>query len=178
MKAFRVFIKGTVQSVGFRPSMYRAFKNLSGWVRSSSKGVEMYLEGDLDKNSLKEMILKNAPPNASVESIEITEKAIEQKVFNKFFIKESTKEKGYAFIPSDLGICDKCASELLDENNRRFLHPFINCTDCGPRFSIVEETPYDRDKTTMKHFKMCTICEQEFNDPLDRRFHAQPISCH
>ncbi len=80
-------------------------------------------------------------------------------------------------IPPDLGICENCLKEMFDKNNRRFLHPFINCTDCGPRFSIIESSPYDRDKTTMKNFKMCKQCKQEYEDPTDRRFHAQPIAC-
>ena len=177
MKAFKILITGTVQSVGFRPSIYKAFREFSGWVKNSSKGVEVYLEANLAKNEIEKLIRDNSPANASIDSIDIKQIEINKKAFDKFFIKESVESEGAAFVPPDLGICDACAKELLDENNRRYLHPFINCTNCGPRFSIITATPYDREKTTMRHFKMCNECKKEFSDPSDRRFHAQPIAC-
>ncbi|WP_022670744.1 carbamoyltransferase HypF [Hippea alviniae] len=177
MRAFKILIIGTVQSVGFRPSMYRAFREFYGWVKNSSKGVEIYLEANLTKREIEKLIIDNSPVNASIDSIEIKQAEIKKKAFDRFFIRESTGSEGAAFVPPDLGICNECAMELLDKNNRRFLHPFINCTNCGPRFSIITATPYDREKTTMRHFKMCDECKKEFSNPLDRRFHAQPIAC-
>ncbi len=177
-KAYFIKITGVVQSVGFRPFIYRMFDRYKGWVKNNSNGVEIYLETDLAKDEIKSVILNNAPVNSKIESITITEYKIKKYVFDRFYIKKSDDSKvGVALVPPDLGICDKCAKELFDKNNRRYLNPFINCTDCGVRFSIIEDSPYDRAKTTMKHFKMCEMCKNEYEDSESRRFHAQPISC-
>ncbi|AEA34279.1 carbamoyltransferase HypF [Hippea maritima] len=177
MKAFRIKVEGIVQSVGFRPFIYRLFKNCSGWVRNSSGYVEIYLECQTSKEKIKKLIKTKKPANSQIDSIHIEEFKINKRAFDGFFIKTSSNKNTTPSIPPDLSICDQCAKELFDEKNRRFLHPFINCTNCGARFSIITGAPYDRDKTTMRYFTMCKICNQEYNTPSDRRFHAQPICC-
>ncbi len=178
MKAYRILIKGVVQSVGFRPAMHRAFRDFSGWVRNTPDGVEIYLEAPLTADKIRTIIEESSPPNSVVESLHIKGFNIKRRAFNGFHIRETERKSvAGALIPPDLGICDQCAKELLDKNNRRFLHPFINCTNCGPRFSIITAVPYDRKNTTMKRFAMCDACRREFEDPSDRRFHAQPICC-
>ncbi|WP_025270529.1 carbamoyltransferase HypF [Hippea sp. KM1] len=177
MKAFKIRIEGIVQSVGFRPFIYRLFKNCSGWVRNNSDFVEIYLECPTTKEKIEQLIKANKPENARIDSIHTEEFAITKRAFKDFSIKESSSNNTTPSIPPDLGICDECAKELLDEKNRRFLHPFINCTNCGARFSIITGAPYDREKTTMKHFTMCQSCKEEYNSPHNRRFHAQPICC-
>ncbi len=177
MKAFIINIQGVVQSVGFRPAIYRIFKSYSGWVKNTQTGVKIYLEAELNENTIKKLIFDNKPPNSRIESIFISRIYTKKKAFKKFFIKKSSEKYGEVSIPPDLGICEECEKELIEPNNRRFLHPFINCTDCGPRYSIVMGSPYDRDKTTMKHFSMCEECRAEFENPVSRRFHAQPICC-
>ncbi len=177
-KAYFIKIYGTVQSVGFRPTIYRLFKEYSGWVKNELSGVSIYLESNLNRDEIVDIIKKNAPKNSRIEKIIIDEYSIKKRVFDTFTIKETSKStKGLSLIPPDLGICDECLNEMFDENNRRFLHPFINCTDCGPRFSIITGSPYDRNKTTMKNFQMCNKCRIEYENPSDRRFHAQPIAC-
>lgn len=179
IKSLKVKVRGRVQGVGFRPFIYRiAHKfNLKGYVLNSSKGVEILLQGknsDIDKFILT---LKNSPPPLSViEKIEKEE--VDEEEYRDFTIKKSRKEEGFVFISPDIAVCEDCLREMRDPNDRRYRYPFINCTNCGPRYTIIEDLPYDRPKTTMKKFKMCRECEKEYNDPLSRRFHAQPISCH
>jgi len=176
-KAYFLKINGITQSVGFRPFIYKLFSNESGWVRNSSKGVELYIETEKEGDFIIRKIMKNLPKNATIENISIKQRRIKRQAFNKFFIRKSSLGKDRVFLPPDLGICNKCATELFERKNRRYLHPFINCTDCGPRFSIVFDSPYDRDKTTMKSFKMCKKCKHEYSNPKNRRFHAEPIAC-
>ena len=178
MNGYFITISGIVQSVGFRPTIHRLFKNYTGWVRNDAGGVEIYLETPLSKDEVESLITNNAPPNSKIEKISTKQATIKKPVFDHFFIRHSkTQNNSTPAIPPDLGICDECLKELFDKNNRRYLHPFINCTNCGPRFSIIQSSPYDRDKTTMKQFKMCDRCKEEFTDPKNRRFHAQPICC-
>lgn len=179
MYAYLIRIKGIVQSVGFRPFIYRLFLNDFGWVRNTEEGVKIYLESYKKAEDVKELIVKNKPVNSVIDSIEINGFKIKQNAYSGFFIKESTvdKVKGNANVPPDLGICDKCAEELFDTKNRRFLHPFINCTNCGPRFSVITETPYDRKNTTMDGFVMCKQCKAEYTNPKTRRFHTETICC-
>ncbi len=177
MKAYIMEIKGVVQSVGFRPTIFRIFEHETGWVKNTQKGVKIYLETEVDQKTVVNLILSNKPPNAQIEKLSIKSHPIKKRAFNRFFIKQTESAIGDVSIPPDLGICDECAKELLDLNNRRYLHPFINCTNCGPRYSIISGSPYDREKTTMKYFPMCKHCRAEFEDPKSRRFHAQPICC-
>lgn len=178
-KRISLHIKGVVQGVGFRPFVYNLCQklNLSGFVLNDPQGVKIEVEGEAKKISrfLKE--LKTKAPSASyIEKIE--KKEIPLKEEKKIFIKESVfdKEK-FVFICVDLSICDDCLKELLSKNNRRYFYPFINCTQCGPRFTIIKDVPYDRPFTTMKKFKMCKTCLGEYEDPSNRRFHAQPNAC-
>ncbi len=172
-------IQGTVQGVGFRPYVYnRAIDlNLKGKVFNSSEGVVIDVEGPYENLAkFLETLKKNPPPLARIESVEFKELPL----FNypSFFIVESREEDGKkALIPPDVGICEECKRDILNEKDRRYMYPFTNCTNCGPRFTIVTSIPYDREKTSMKKFRMCEECEREYHDPEDRRFHAQPICC-
>jgi len=176
MSCLRIWIKGRVQGVGFRPFIYNlatAF-NLKGFVKNTSDGLFIEIEGEKIKDFL-EVIKTSAPVLSKIESIEQEE--IEKKGFKEFKILKSEESKGFTHVSPDVGICDKCLKEMLDFSNRRYLYPFINCTTCGPRYSIITKLPYDRENTTMSVFKMCKACEKEYNNPLDRRFHAQPNAC-
>ncbi len=179
IKANRIIIKGIVQGVGFRPFVYRtAIKyNLKGIVLNDTIGVEIRVEGDNEALTkfIKE-VKNNKPPAAQIDKIIIYE--IPVKNFSSFSIKPSSeKNKKETFIPPDIATCKECVLELFDNCNRRYRYPFINCTNCGPRYSIVLGLPYDRPNTTMSSFKMCQSCLEEYNNPLDRRFHAQPNAC-
>lgn len=178
MKTYFFKIYGRVQGVGFRPFVYKVAKELGlkGYVLNTSSCVEVILQGD--DYLIKEFIEKikdDPPPLSKIEKIEEFETQEEE--FFDFFIKESKEDKGFNFISPDIAICDDCLKELFDPNDRRYKYPFINCTNCGPRYTIIEDLPYDRDKTTMKVFKMCEDCEKEYKDPTSRRFHAQPNAC-
>ncbi|MDP2207406.1 MAG: carbamoyltransferase HypF, partial [Bacteroidota bacterium] len=174
-----IAIRGAVQGVGFRPFVYRIATEmkLNGFVLNSSKGVFIEVEGEksvLDKILIR---LENEKPNISViTSFEFS--FLDPVGFQTFEIRESSKDSEIsAFIMPDIAVCEDCLNEMFDSNNRRFLYPFINCTNCGPRFSIVEALPYDRPNTSMKNFPMCIECRREYENPIDRRFHAQPIAC-
>ena len=178
-KKFRIVVKGVVQGVGFRPFIYQLANthNLKGWVLNSSRGVIIEVEGE---ESELDVFVKNieakAPPLAKVESVDTEELPLEG--FDSFSIKHSLEEKEqFLLISPDISICDDCLKELFDPDDRRYRYPFINCTNCGPRFTIIHDIPYDRPKTTMKHFTMCPACQAEYDNPSDRRFHAQPNAC-
>ena len=183
IKRSRVLIKGIVQGVGFRPFLYRSAQTykLSGFVKNTSQGVVLEVEGrEKDITDFIHHIRRHPPPLALIESCESGEIPLE---FPETFEILSSEENGESdrrqlLISPDIAICDNCIAELFQPENRRFRYPFINCTDCGPRFSIIRGLPYDRPKTTMKDFTMCGPCEQEYRDPYDRRYHAQPISCY
>ena len=177
----RVFIKveGIVQGVGFRPFVYNlaVSLNLQGWVNNNSEGVYIDLEGS-EKNlsCFIEALQHNPPPLAKVENIDISDLPLCN--HESFIIKESiTSENNITLISPDIATCDDCMRDILDNENRRHKYPFTNCTNCGPRFSIIKSLPYDRDKTTMKDFEMCPDCRKEYSDISDRRFHAQPVAC-
>ncbi|WP_434578318.1 carbamoyltransferase HypF [Thermoanaerobacterium thermosaccharolyticum] len=176
--AKQINIKGIVQGVGFRPFVYNlALKhNLSGIVFNTSSGLYINVEGYEDDIDAFVLELKENPPKLS----KIDEIAIEDCDvigYKDFSIKSSKANDGFVPISPDMGVCDECVNEMMDENNRRYRYPFINCTNCGPRFSIIEDIPYDRPKTSMKKFPMCDLCKGEYTNPLDRRFHAQPVAC-
>ena len=174
-------IRGTVQGVGFRPFIYNLAKryDISGTVFNSGNGVCIHATGE--KNSLErfiDAIGNNAPPLARILAVDISSldpKTLRQKDFRILASAES--DTADTAIPPDIALCDKCLRELLDRNDRRFLYPFINCTNCGPRFTIIEHLPYDRLQTSMKVFPMCSKCKSEYDDPTNRRFHAQPNAC-
>jgi hydrogenase maturation protein HypF len=179
-KAIDVVVFGVVQGVGFRPFVYRIAKDLgyTGWVKNIGRGVEIHLESK-DKTDFKEFFTafeRDKPPLAQVEDIQV---ASSSKFHNcrDFVIKKTKKGKSFVFISPDISICENCKEEMMAPPDRRHLYPFINCTDCGPRYTIVEDLPYDRDKTTMRDFIMCEDCRKEYENPLDRRYHAQPIAC-
>lgn len=176
---YRINIKGVVQGVGFRPFIYRLAKEnrLYGWVLNSSEGVVIEVEGESENlNLFIKNIKEKAPPMAKIDELSLEE--IEPVYRKKFEIKRSVKEKGkYQLISPDVATCEDCLNELFDKNDRRYLYPFINCTNCGPRFTIIKDMPYDRPKTTMSKFIMCEDCQKEYDDPPSRRFHAQPNAC-
>jgi hydrogenase maturation protein HypF len=175
----KIIIRGAVQGVGFRPFVYRLATELklNGYVSNTAQGVFIEVEGH--RNFLEQFqrrIQTEKPPLAIVQSVKSS--FLDAIGCDTFEICES-QERGdkTAFILPDIATCADCLSEILDPNNRRFRYPFTNCTNCGPRFSIVEALPYDRCNTSMKKFVMCDECEGEYHDPLDRRFHAQPNAC-
>jgi hydrogenase maturation protein HypF len=178
MKTFIFKIYGRVQGVGFRPFVYRLAKelNLKGYVLNSSSGVTIVLQGEKEiVDKFIDKLKKDAPPLSKIEKIENSFLDLEE--FNDFTIYESREDEGFNFISPDIAICEDCLKELFDPKDRRYKYPFINCTNCGPRYTIIEDMPYDREKTTMKIFKMCEDCEKEYKDPESRRFHAQPNAC-
>ncbi|MEE4195255.1 MAG: carbamoyltransferase HypF [Anaerolineae bacterium] len=179
MKAVHIHIRGIVQGVGFRPFIYGLADRyqLKGWVLNSSAGVEIEVEGEENQiKSFQAAVIDEIPPLAKIDSVEMHEIAV--KHFNQFAIQQSQSKPG-DFIPvsPDVSICDECLSEMLDPTNRRYRYPFINCTNCGPRFTIIQDIPYDRPKTSMAGFPLCDECRKEYENPLDRRFHAQPVAC-
>jgi hydrogenase maturation protein HypF len=168
-----------VQGVGFRPFIYRlAHENkLAGWVRNTSGSVQIEVEGeDSAVAGLLEEIRRSAPPMAHIE--EITSSPIPHQGHADFKILESRPEPGqYQLVSPDIATCGACRQEVFSPEDRRHRYPFTNCTNCGPRFTIIEDIPYDRPLTTMRRFTMCAACQKEYNDPVDRRFHAQPNAC-
>jgi hydrogenase maturation protein HypF len=175
----KIIVRGAVQGVGFRPFVYRLATELklNGWVSNSGQGVFIEVEGGRD--SLQGFLLrleKDKPPRAVVQSLESS--FLDPIGHRGFEIRESeNRGDKTALILPDIATCADCLREILDPANRRFHYPFTNCTNCGPRFSIIEALPYDRANTSMKRFTMCLECEREYHDPLDRRFHAQPNAC-
>lgn len=175
----QINVNGIVQGVGFRPFVLRLAteNNLSGFVRNSQAGVEIEVEGNSkDVNKFVIELREKAPPLSEIIRIETFDIGVKHST--QFEIIASTEEIGnQTLISPDVCICDDCLSELFDPRNRRYLYPFINCTNCGPRLTIIENIPYDRKYTTMNKFEMCEECSKEYHDPHDRRFHAQPNAC-
>ena len=179
MPLFHSKVYGIVQGVGFRPFVARLADefNIYGSVANKGSFVEIFAAGT-DKN-LKNFYHKleySAPERSTILKID-TEELNSELNFTSFNIIESAKEQGDIFVSPDIAICDKCTAELFDKNNRRYLHPFINCTACGPRLTILESMPYDRERTSMKEFPMCSKCQHEYNTPTTRRYDAQPVCC-
>lgn len=175
--SFRVEFRGIVQGVGLRPFIYKTALKLgvNGFVQNSGFGA--VVECDCSEKQLKVFlneIKNNLPSIARIDNVKISKI---KGVWNGFSIKNSTETLEIGSVSPDVGICDSCLKELFDYSDRRFLHPFINCTNCGPRFTVIEKLPYDRKNTSMKDFEMCLECEAEFKNIDSRRFHAQPISC-
>lgn len=175
----RLRVYGIVQGVGFRPTVSRhAMKNeVFGSVSNKGPYVEIYVQGNESAvESFIEDIKKHPPKRAAILKINIEEIQTEKK-WTDFAIIESEKTVGEIFISPDIAICEECKEELYDPDNRRYLHPFINCTCCGPRLTILDALPYDRERTSMKAFPMCPDCEKEYHDPATRRYDAQPVCC-
>ncbi|CUN50591.1 carbamoyltransferase HypF [Clostridium disporicum] len=174
-----ILVQGIVQGVGFRPFVYKLAVdlNLKGWVNNTSLGVIVDIEGEEEQVlSFIEILKNNTPPLAKVLNITIHSKELIG--YENFEIKFSKEEENISkLISPDISICDDCKEEIFDVKNRRYRYPFTNCTNCGPRFSIIKKLPYDRKTTTMEAFKMCPQCKKEYTNPLDRRFHAQPNAC-
>jgi len=178
--AYRILINGIVQGVGFRPFIYRiALENsLTGWVKNTSSGVEIEVAGSqVDLEEFITAIKRDAPPLSKIDSLQ--HQAIDLREYDSFQIHHSQLVAGgFQPISSDVSICDDCLEELFSPDDFRYRYPFINCTNCGPRFTIIKDIPYDRPQTTMAEFDLCPTCMKEYQDPLDRRFHAQPVACH
>jgi hydrogenase maturation protein HypF len=178
--ACSIKVRGVVQGVGFRPFVYRLARTntLAGWVLNGEEGVEIFVEGT--DNGVKAFVeeLSTAPPLAA----HITEIEVESSApfgYNDFTIRESRRNDHLtARISPDLPVCEDCLRELFNPADRRYLYPYINCTNCGPRYSVILALPYDRPNTTMKPWPLDEYCSGEFHDPDNRRFHAQPVACH
>jgi len=175
----KIWIQGAVQGVGFRPFIYRLATQLKipGWVSNSAQGVVIELEGNIE--TLNEFLTRaqtESPPHSLIKSVKY--EIADTVGYDGFTIKESelSGEKTALVLP-DIAVCSDCLHDIFDPNNRRYQYPFTNCTNCGPRYSIIEALPYDRSNTTMKTFTMCDECRSEYEDPLNRRFHAQPNAC-
>ncbi len=179
LKARKIYIEGIVQGVGFRPFIFKLANefNLKGYIYNDTNGVYIEVEGE--ERAIDEFIKvipQKAPPLSLIEKI--VSEPTEVKGYSEFFIEKSKSgEEKFVLISPDVSTCDDCLRELFDPMDRRFKYPFINCTNCGPRFTIIIDVPYDRAKTTMSVFKMCEECEREYHDPSNRRFHAQPNAC-
>ncbi|MEA3497809.1 MAG: carbamoyltransferase HypF [Campylobacterota bacterium] len=177
---FGISIYGIVQGVGFRPFIYNlALKQaLNGYVTNNGKGVYIELESSYrDMYQFMDKIQNQKPPLSQIYTFTITLKN-NTVIYKDFTIKQSESGTQFtAMIPSDIAMCKDCETELNDKSNRRYQYPFITCTNCGPRYSIIKNLPYDRCNTSMDKFKMCTKCKQEYTNPKDRRYHAQPIGC-
>jgi len=174
-----ISVKGVVQGVGFRPFVYQLANqfNLKGFVCNTSEDVRIEVEGDTKDIERFLLELPNqAPPLSHIESI--TANRGPQANYKEFNIRPSTTEEGkYQLVSPDIATCPDCLREIFNPEDRRYRYPFTNCTNCGPRFTIIADIPYDRLNTTMSDFRMCPECQREYEDPFDRRFHAQPNAC-
>ncbi|WP_458403969.1 carbamoyltransferase HypF [Methanobrevibacter sp.] len=177
MKARKILTQGIVQGVGFRPYVYRLASdlNLKGHVRNLGNVVEIIVEGK-NTNEFIERLPKELPPIAKIDSMDVSD--IEIGGHATFEIIESDDSySGVSVIPPDIAICDKCLEEIRNPQDRRYKYPFNACTDCGPRFTVIESVPYDRIRTSMEDFPLCDDCLAEYRQPLDRRYHGEAICC-
>lgn len=179
-ETLRLRVRGVVQGVGFRPFIFRLAQQLglSGWVRNDLEGVLIEAAGPPEVLAqFVRAIREEAPPAARIEHIEVLQQRTGSLPEGFAILESEASGSITTLISPDLTLCPDCLRELFDPSNRRYRYPFINCTHCGPRYSIIEQLPYDRPHTTMRAFAMCADCAREYHDPLDRRFHAQPIAC-
>lgn len=201
----RIKIKGIVQGVGFRPFVRNLAVSLSlyGWVKNTGDGVQIEAEGTAQElevfisrlkmqapplSVIREFTTERLPEDGSPEDKSLEAKSLENNLpeseffLNRkpgfFILQSSLSDEKAVYISPDLSICEDCITELADPADYRYLYPFINCTNCGPRFTITLDAPYDRVNTTMRDFEMCPVCRKQYEDPADRRYHAQPVSCH
>ena len=177
MQRVRLVVVGIVQGVGFRPYIHRLVTefNLKGWIRNESYGVELELEGTSQAIEGFVARLKAQPPRLAVIEALRVESCGALKNYAGFTIRASEKRgENNTLVSPDVGICEDCLRELRDPSDRRYRYPFLNCTNCGPRFTIIRDVPYDRPLTSMGAFPMCPECETEYRDIENRRYHAQP----
>ena len=177
--ARHVCVRGVVQGVGFRPFVFLLARThgLGGWVSNQESGVELHVEGDEDGvQAFLRDLAAQAPAAARVAAIEATIAA--PAGLNGFRIRE-TRRNGppTVRISPDLAVCPDCLRELRDPADPRYRYPYINCTNCGPRYTVIERLPYDRGNTTMREWELDALCGAEYRDPANRRFHAQPVAC-
>src|SRR5512136_739540 len=173
---FTVF--GVVQGVGFRPYVYRLARRLglAGWVANAGSGVEIHIEGPPRAvRDFPAALRAGLPPLAVIERLDVRPAAVTNRT--GFAIRKTRDRGGFVFISPDIATCDDCVREIETPGERRYRYAFTNCTNCGPRYTIVCGLPYDRPRTTMAGFAMCSDCRREYEDPLDRRHHAQPVAC-
>jgi hydrogenase maturation protein HypF len=177
--AYHITVTGVVQGVGFRPFVYNLATRLklNGWVYNHSGGVDIAIEGPEDAAARFITALRDeAPPLAHITGV--TAHTVTPNGYECFEIRHSERQEGqYQLISPDVATCPDCLRELFDPHDRRYRYPFINCTNCGPRFTIIDDIPYDRPNTTMRVFPLCDACRAEYDDPANRRFHAQPNAC-
>ncbi|MBI5679589.1 MAG: carbamoyltransferase HypF [Methanobacterium sp.] len=181
MKKAKIIVQGIVQGVGFRPTVYRIAREMkiNGSVRNLGNSVEITLEGDKSKiEEFVENLKINKPPISKITSLKINWIESKTNEFDDFIILESSAHfSGSSVIPPDVAVCDKCLEEILNNSNNRFKYPFTACTDCGPRFTVINSVPYDRERTSMDEFPLCDDCMIEYQNPLDRRYHAEATCC-
>ncbi|MFM6209872.1 acylphosphatase, partial [Planktothrix sp.] len=174
-------IQGTVQGVGFRPFIYRLATelNLTGWVNNSVQGVCIEVEGlRANLEQFQHRLQQEKPPQSEIQSLDsVWLPTVGYSQFEIHISDSTTYTEKSAILLPDLSTCSDCLKEIFDPENRRYQYPFTNCTNCGPRYSIIQALPYDRNHTTMATFTMCSDCQTEYNNPLNRRFHAQPNAC-
>lgn len=177
----RIRVRGTVQGVGFRPTVYRlaVASGLNGFVRNDGEGVAIEIQGEAHSvDQFASALRTQAPPLSRIDGVEVEPLALAGDEQGGFRVLDSDGAlDGHAGIPPDVATCDACLRELFDPSDRRYGYPFINCTDCGPRYTIVIRTPYDRERTTMAAFPLCAECRAEYEDPRSRRFHAEATAC-
>jgi len=175
----KIIVRGVVQGVGFRPFVYRLARShdLGGYVANTDQGVTIEVQGEKARVAeFLDRLRTDHPPLAEITDVEIAELPLNSR--KAFSIEGSTSVgEEEALVTPDVATCDDCLRELRDQDDRRYRYPFINCTNCGPRFTIIAHLPYDRPRTTMRAFRMCPACDAEYHDPADRRFHAQPNAC-
>ena len=178
MKAYTIHVTGIVQGIGFRPFVSKLAHELGivGTVRNDTSGVEIHIQGvDADCQLFVERLQSELPIHGRIDTLQM--EPTELQTLDDFTIILSHGVKGHAFIGADMAPCEACLQEIQDPENRRFRYGFTNCTNCGPRYTIIESTPYDRDKTSMKVFPMCEDCQKEYDDLSGRRYHAEPNAC-
>ena len=177
MKSQKILTQGIVQGVGFRPYVYRLAVdlNLKGYVRNLGNVVEIIIEGE-NTDSFINRLPMELPPIAKIDSMTVED--IDEGNYSDFEIIESGDSySGISVIPPDIAICDKCLEEIRTPSDRRYKYPFNACTDCGPRFTVIESVPYDRERTSMDEFPLCDECLAEYRQPLNRRYHGEAICC-
>jgi hydrogenase maturation protein HypF len=177
--AKRLKVNGIVQGVGFRPFVFQLAEkfSLNGEVSNTSSGVSIHIEGSPENVAdFEKDLAEKSPPLAYIVEISSKTEAVEN--HTKFaIVKSKAQAKMSTLISPDVSVCEDCLGEMLTADDRRYHYPFINCTNCGPRYTIIDDIPYDRPKTSMRNFNMCPQCQAEYDDPTDRRFHAQPNAC-